>query len=129
MHSVDDISSICCSGIGSDIRGNSRCSAVIYSSENGKTQCVQHITNLDAFDFPACALRALGLLLADGAPTVQCSRVGEVVLPRRMGPLPKTAVTWKQKVKKSIRRLTMFRPRPGKVVQRKVFFPQMINSH
>ena len=45
--------------------------------------------------YPACALRALGLLLADGAPTVGWGktfwRVGRV-------PLAKTDVTRKRKV-------------------------------
>ena len=51
--------------------------------------------------YPVRALRALGLLLADCAPTVGLGktfcRVGRV-------PLTKTAVTQKRKVKKSIRR-------------------------
>ena len=58
----------------------------------------------------ASAMRALGLLLADGAPTVRWGktfwRVGRVFF-------TKTNVTWKRKVEKSFRRLEMNRPSEG----------------
>ena len=52
----------------------------------------------------ACALRALGLLLADSAPTVHCSGEGEEFLTGQLIFFTKTAVTPERKVKKSIPR-------------------------
>ena len=61
----------------------------------------------------ACALRALGLLLADSAPTVHCSGEGEDFLAGQLNFFTKTAVTPEGKVKKSIPRWKISRHAKG----------------
>ena len=61
--------------------------------------------------YPACALRAQGLLLADGALTV--SGKGEDFLSRQPDFFTKTAVTPERKVEKSILRWKMNRHSEG----------------
>ena len=62
------------------------------------------------YDYPARALRALGLLLADGAPTVGR---GKTLTGQPFFFFTKTAVTSERKVKKMIPRWEMNRHSEG----------------
>ena len=70
----------------------------------------------------ACTLRALGLLLADGTPTVGR---GKTFKNRIFG--PKTEILGPKK-RSHFLILTMFWPRPEKVVQKKSAFAQIIKG-